>query len=359
MSDNNDLRGKIDEAKRRLPLPELMAHLGLGDRAKKTAHCPFHDDEHKSFSVFQGKDGFWHYNCFAGCGDGDEIAFLSKLKGLGLIKAMSLYLEMAGFPPSRPPKSPEYPKPPSSPGCPESRTYPKYHESLVYPMSNGQAPEKAIKALVVRNACTQRNTTRKKRWQLVRDLKAVEKGIGRELHIGELMIVFDAWYRLSRQFLDPAKTRDAYLAAFLAELRKVRVPTGEGDTINKALEAVSKLSVSELPIIPGMPDAPESWRRLGALHRELSRRSGNETYFVSCRDAAKASPGLSHQTAYNINLALTRLGVLEIVRIGDARPNGKASKFRYILPQTKNGEAATDSMISANAYAKEPKEKNK
>jgi len=40
---------------------------------------------------------------------------------------------------------------------------------------------------------------------------------------------------------------------------------------------------------------------------------------------------LSHQTAYNINLALTRLGVIKIVRIGDARPNGKASTFSYLL----------------------------
>jgi hypothetical protein len=47
--------------------------------------------------------------------------------------------------------------------------------------------------------------------------------------------------------------------------------------------------------------------------------------------------------------------VLEIIRIGDARPNGKASKFRYLLSQTANGEAVTDSMISANAYAKEQK----
>ena len=39
MSDNYDLRGKIDQAKRRLPLPELMAQVALGDRAKKTAHC--------------------------------------------------------------------------------------------------------------------------------------------------------------------------------------------------------------------------------------------------------------------------------------------------------------------------------
>jgi hypothetical protein len=32
----NDLRQKIDEAKRRLPLPQLMEKEGLGDRAKKT-----------------------------------------------------------------------------------------------------------------------------------------------------------------------------------------------------------------------------------------------------------------------------------------------------------------------------------
>jgi hypothetical protein len=107
-------------------------------------------------------------------------------------------------------------------------------------------------------------------------------------------------------------------AAFLAELRKVRVPSGEGETNNKALEAVTKLSPSELPVIPGMPDAPESWRRVVALHR------------------------LSHQTAYNINLVLERLGVIKIVRVGDARPNGKASQFRYRLLQSENGAEEDD-----------------
>ena len=33
MSDNNNLRAKIDEAKRRLPLPQLMTKLGLGEHA--------------------------------------------------------------------------------------------------------------------------------------------------------------------------------------------------------------------------------------------------------------------------------------------------------------------------------------
>ena len=362
MSENNDLRAKIDEAKLRLPLPELMRQLGLGEHAKKSAHCPFHNDQRKSFSVFQDWDDSWYWKCHAGCGDGDEIDFVVKYKEISRREAIRLYLEMAGFPPSRPPKSHQYPKFPASPrsrNSPQYRKSPKYHESPVYPMSNGQGPEKALKALAVRNALSEHNTARKRRWKLVRDLRAVEKGIGRELNIGELMTVFDKWYRLSQPFLDPGKTRDDYLAAFLAELGKVRVPTGEGDTINKALEAVSKLSVSDLPMIPGMSDAPESWRRLGALHRELSRRSGSKTYFLSCRDAAKASSGLSHRLACDINRAIERLGVIKIVRIGDARPKGKASTFSYILSRTKHGEAATDSMISANAYAKEPKEKNK
>jgi hypothetical protein len=91
-------------------------------------------------------------------------------------------------------------------------------------------------------------------------------------------------------------------------------------------------SVSELPVLPAMTEAPERWRRLAALHRELARQSANGTYFLSCRHAAKASPGLSHQTAYNINLALDRVGVIKIVRVGDARPGGNASEFRYLLP---------------------------
>jgi hypothetical protein len=250
---------------------------------------------------------------------------------------MNLYLDMAGFPPSRPPKSHEYPESreprafPQSPKSPECRVYP------VHPVSDGQGLQEELKGLAARNACTARNTARTRRWKLVRDLRAAEERIGRKLSNIELMLAFNEWHRLSQPFLDPTKTRDDYLAAFLAELGKVRVPTGEGDTLNKALEAVSKLSPSELPMIPGMPDTPESLRRVAALHREMSRLCEGKTYFLGCRDAAKASPGLSHQTAYNINLALAQLGLIEIVRVGDAHPNGKASRFRYLLAQTENG----------------------
>ena len=296
MNGNGDLRQKIDDARRRrLPMPELMAKLGLAEHAKKSARCPLpgHDDRHPSFSVFEGKDGFWFWKCHAGCGEGDEILFLSKLKGLSLTKAMNLYLDMADFPSSRPPKSHEYPEPrecPASRKSPECHEYPESLESPVFPVSNGQGldgeKEKVLKAFAARNTCTERSTARKRRWQLVRDLRALEKGISRALEIAELVIAFDEWHRRSQPFLDPAKTRDDYLAAFLAELRKVRVPMGEGATLNKALEAVSKLSAFELPVVPAYLGAPESWRRLTALHRELSRLCSNGKYFLSYRDAA-------------------------------------------------------------------------
>jgi len=341
---NGELRSKIDEAKRRLPMPALFDRLGLSQHAKKSAHCIFHDDGHKSFSVFHSEDGKgWQWKCFAGCGEGDEIEFLRKLKGLSMTGAMNLYLSMAGFAPSRPPKSRECPKPHEyrkSLGSPRS---PEYPESLVYPVSNGQGLEEELKGLAARCACRASDVAARRRFELARGVRALEKQKSRKLTTGERMLTFNAWHRASGWYLDP-KTRDDHLASYLAELGKVRVPTGEGDTLKKALEHVSTLSVSELPVIPDYAEAQERWRRIAALHRDLSRRSTNKnkTYFLSCRDAAKACPGLSHQAAYTINLALEQLGVIEIVRIGDKRAGGKASEFRYLLPQTKNGTSQTE-----------------
>jgi len=347
MNGNGDLRQKIDDARRRrLPMPELMAKLGLAEHAKKSARCPLpgHDDRHPSFSVFKGKDGFWFWKCHAGCGEGDEILFLSKLKGLSLTDAISLYLDMADFPSSRPPKSHEYPEPREcpasrkSPECPEFHEYPVFPVSPVCPMSNGQELEQALKASAARNACDERRSVKDGLWGLARDLKAVQKKFGPKVTNREMVLAFDEWHRLSEKFPDAQVPREDCLAAFLAKIGKVRFATGEGNTLNKALEAVSKLSPSELLVIPSVPDAPETLRRIAALHRELSRLCGGKTYFLTCRDAAKAVAGLRYQTAYNINLALAQFGVVEIVRAGDPRPGGKASTYWYLLSETESAE---------------------
>jgi hypothetical protein len=148
--------------------------------------------------------------------------------------------------------------------------------------------------------------------------------------------VFAKWYEASQPFLD--RTEDD-LAAFPAAIPKVRVPTGEGDRLKNAINNVSKLSLFQLPMIPEMPAAPEIWRRLAALHCELSRVSSNKdkTYFLSSRDAAKVLPGLSHQTAHNITLVLVQHCVIKIVRVGDKRQGGKATEFRHLLSETENG----------------------
>jgi hypothetical protein len=207
---------------------------------------------------------------------------------------------------------------------------PEFH---VYPVSKSQEVAKQIEQLAVCNACTECDTARERRWQLFRDLKALEKIILRSLTLNELLCVFDKWYSISLSYLDPRKTRDDYLAAFLAELGKVRVPTGEGETLNRALQRSVALTVSDLPDIPGMPEAPESWRRLLAFNRELARQSANRTYFLSSRDAAKAHPALNKDSANKIQRALAhpQLGAISLVRVGDSHPRGKASEFRYLL----------------------------
>jgi hypothetical protein len=90
--------------------------------------------------------------------------------------------------------------------------------------------------------------------------------------------------------------------------------------------------MSALPLLPGILEPLESWRRLAALHRQLALQSANGRYFLSCRDAATVHQDLNKDSANTINHALTRLGVIDPVRIGDARPGGKASEFRYLLP---------------------------
>ena len=228
----------------------------------------------------------------------------------------------------RSPEQPESPECPGSPGC------------LVPPVSVGQRDEKALTTLAARNACQAPDTARKRLWQLARDLSALEKKIERELHIADIIVACGEWYRLSQPFLDQAKTYDVYLAALVAALRKVRVPTGEGETIEKALKAVSKLSLSQLPVIPGYSNAPESWRRVAAVHRELSGLCRGNTYFLSCRDGAKVHPGLSYQAVSDINRVLERLGLIKVIRAGDQRPNGKASEFRYLLHRAGAEEGA-------------------
>jgi CHC2 zinc finger/AAA domain/Toprim-like len=87
----------IAEAKRKLQLPALMHQIGLGQYAKRSARCPFHDDKSNSFSIFRTNgNGSWRWKCFACNEDGDEIDFLAKLENLSKGDAIRRYCELAG-----------------------------------------------------------------------------------------------------------------------------------------------------------------------------------------------------------------------------------------------------------------------
>jgi hypothetical protein len=228
----------------------------------------------------------------------------------------------------RAPQRPQSPAPPVKPQkhrAPEIPPNPRIPQLHLSPLSNGQELERQLKALANQNAVGIDDDTDDKRWQLARDARAVELAIGRELTIAELTLMLDEWCHCS--ILD-SRERDVHLAAFLVEVRKVRVATGQGDTVNKAVDRVSKLSRSQLVQIPGMANAPESWRRLATMHREMFRLTGGNVYFLGCRDTAKASPCVTHQMANNINSILVKQRVIEIVERGTAN---RATRYRYLL----------------------------
>ena len=103
----------LAQAKQRLRLSALMVLLGFGDRAKKSARCPFHEDSAASFSLYAGDDDEERWKCFAGCGQGDGIDFLAKVRGLNNSDACREFIRLAGItPPGVPP--PGFNPPPSA-----------------------------------------------------------------------------------------------------------------------------------------------------------------------------------------------------------------------------------------------------
>lgn len=91
----NDPRESLDDAKRRLPLPELLHRLGLGEHARRSARCPLHDDRSPSFSIWESGNG-WRWKCHGGCGGGDEVSFLEIHLGVSNGEAIRAFCEMAG-----------------------------------------------------------------------------------------------------------------------------------------------------------------------------------------------------------------------------------------------------------------------
>lgn len=86
----------IAQLKQDFPLVALMERLGFREHTKRTAFCPFHENkESEAFSVYPTANGM-KWNCFTGCGGGDELDFLMKAEGLEKGAAFKRWAELAG-----------------------------------------------------------------------------------------------------------------------------------------------------------------------------------------------------------------------------------------------------------------------
>ena len=72
----------FQDIKDRVDLKDLVRYYGLEVDRGGFACCPFHNERHPSFKVYED-----HYHCF-GCGEhGDHVDFVQKLYGLSNIEA--------------------------------------------------------------------------------------------------------------------------------------------------------------------------------------------------------------------------------------------------------------------------------
>ncbi len=82
-----------EQIKQRISIAEMISPYVELD-AKGRGRCPFHGDQHPSFSV-DFDEGYWH--CFAGCGGGSVIDFWMKLNNTGFPQAVADLADKLGI----------------------------------------------------------------------------------------------------------------------------------------------------------------------------------------------------------------------------------------------------------------------
>ena len=167
---------------------------------------------------------------------------------------------------------------------------------------------------------------------MARAVRGLEQCLGRELSFDEQVAAFNGWYKKGAAFM--RGKYDKQLALFLRERASVKKPRGGDIAFRRMVKTVAELPASELPVISGFEGAaPETWRRVAALHREKARHAKGGVYELSCRDTANALEGWDHRDAHALNDALAKAGVIEKVEKGAVgKRKGVAARWRYLLP---------------------------
>jgi hypothetical protein len=171
---------------------------------------------------------------------------------------------------------------------------------------------------------------------LAGNVMAMEKHHG-EFNLELRKLAFDA----ATEKMRPDK-RCKLFAAYLGAFEKVKTPMIR-NIIVTAISNVAGLGLRDLPDIPGYSLASGNYKRILALHREMSLLSGGKEYFLSRRSMQEVAHGkVNRYEVGNVCVLLEVYGQIKIVDRGKPRqgPGKGAARYRYIGPRQSN--VATD-----------------
>jgi len=162
------------------------------------------------------------------------------------------------------------------------------------------------------------HTSNKQLHELAREIRGVEKRLGKKLTASRYKQIFDNWEAASQPFLRPGHD---YFTEALAKLDCVTVPKGE--TLLAAFErAKTKSPPAKVMISPN-----QELRLLASLCRELQEWAGDQPFMLCQKSVANLFGHSSHR---NISNWIKGLKTLDVLRLAESWGWRKAARYFYI-----------------------------
>ena len=162
------------------------------------------------------------------------------------------------------------------------------------------------------------HTSNKQLHELAREIRGVEKQLGKKLNASRYKQIFDNWEAASQPFLRPGHD---YFTEALAKLDCVTVPKGE--TLLAAFErAKTKSPPAKVMISPN-----QELRLLASLCRELQEWAGDQPFMLCQKSVANLFGHSSHR---NISNWIKGLKTLDVLRLAESWGWRKAARYFYI-----------------------------
>ena len=184
--------------------------------------------------------------------------------------------------------------------------------------------ERIAREILLKHLPTARGQSDKLHW----DIAGALLSIGFKFTSPQLLNFGREWYDLSKDNIDPNKTREAHAADFHRRFIARRFPDGCGDgTFTSALEAAREEDAPDL-IVDCFPHSKDI-QFAATLCRELARLTANGVFFLSARGLQEVLQKKSAMSAHGIIRKLIDVGLIAIHRM-HPRGSNKATEYKYL-----------------------------